>query len=118
MKQVMQQAITLLMSHADEDFVSKKDALDAGVSLHNVMVKTEDWHWVEHMLNEVERSENKHPEWPDDKIYSLAMVGEEFGEAMREAVKIQMNESDKSLPNLKKELIHVMGTCFRALKNL
>jgi len=79
---------------------------------------TDQWHWIEHMLNEVDRAESKHPNWPDDKIYALAIVGEEFGEAMREAVKIEMNESDKSLPNLKKELIHTMATCFRALKHL
>lgn len=118
MKEVMQQAITLLMQHADEDFVSKKDALKAGSSLHNLMVKTEDWHWIEHMLNEVNRAEEKHPNWPEDKIYGMAIVGEEYGEAMREAVKIGMNERDKSLPHLKKELIHTMATCFRMLKNL
>lgn len=118
MKEVMQKAITLLMQHADEDFVSKKDALEAATLLHNIMVKTDSWHWIEHVLNEVDRAQNKHPNWPDDKIYSMAIVGEEFGEAMREAVKIEMNEDDKSLPNLKKELIHTMATCFRVLKNL
>lgn len=114
----MQQAITLLMQHADEDFVSKNDALKAGTDLHNLMVMSNDWHWIEHMFNEVNRAESKHPNWPSDKIYSLAIIGEEYGEAQREAVKLEMNEDDKSLPNLKKELIHTMATCFRALKNL
>lgn len=118
MKQIMQKAITCLMSHADEDFVSKKDALDAGVSLHNLMIRTNDWHWIEHMLNEVDRAELKHPNWPEDKIYSLAIVGEEYGEAQREAVKIEMNEQDASKVNLKKELIQTMATCFRALKSI
>lgn len=114
----MQQAITLLMQHADEDFVSKDEALKAGRDLHNLMVITDNWENLVHVLNEVNRAESKHPNWPKDNIYSMAIVGEEFGEAMREAVKIEMNEDDADIANLKKELIHTMATCFRALKNL
>jgi len=118
MKEVFQKAITLLMSHADEDFVSKKDALAAATNLHNCMIKIEEWYLVEHILNEVNRATEKHPNWPKDNIYGMAIIGEEFGEATREAVKIEMNEKDKSYPNLKKELIHTAATCLRMLKRL
>lgn len=37
-KEVVRQAITLLMSIADGDFVSKKEALEAGRDLHNIAV--------------------------------------------------------------------------------
>lgn len=35
---VLQKAIELLLAHADEDFVSKRDALEAGTNLHNLMI--------------------------------------------------------------------------------
>lgn len=38
-QEILQQAVSLLMAHADEDFVSKKEALDAGTNLHNLMIE-------------------------------------------------------------------------------
>lgn len=37
-KDILQEAITALLSHADGDFVSKADALNAGSNLHNLMI--------------------------------------------------------------------------------
>lgn len=118
MKETIQQAITLLMQHADGDFVSKKDALQAGTDLHNLMVTTNEWENITDILNEVNRAESKHPNWPNDTIYGMAIISEECGEAMREAVKIEMNEDDADVFNLRKESIHTAATCIRMLKNL
>jgi len=70
------------------------------------------------IINEVNRAEAKHPNWPNDTVYGMAIIGEEYGEATREAVKIEMNEDDASLENLKSELVHTAATCIRMLKNL
>lgn len=120
--EVLQNAITLLTKHGNEDFVSKVDALKAARNLYDFMTKDhapiKHPDWIIQVLDEVNRAEIKHPDWPVDKIYSLAIIGEEFGEAMREAVKIEMDEPDKSISNLKKELIQTIVTCVRALKNI
>ncbi|PST82564.1 hypothetical protein C7T94_07805 [Pedobacter yulinensis] len=118
MKDIFKQAASLLSQHADGDFVSKTDAFNAAASLHDIMLKFDQWHWIEQALDELKRAEEKHPNWPEDAIYALAIVGEEYGEALREAVKIEMTEPDRSVDNLKKELIQVMVTCLRTLKNL
>lgn len=118
MEEVLQRAISLLMAHADEDFVSKNDALLSGSNLHNLMIKFDQWNLIDDVLNEVNRAERKHPKWPDNVAYGILIVGEEYGEAMREAVKIQMNEADANKENLRMELVHTAATCLRMLKNL
>jgi len=70
------------------------------------------------ILDEVHRAESKHPDWPTDKIYAVNIIDEELGEVKKEANKIQMNESDASLDNLRKETIQTAATCIRLLKNL
>lgn len=114
----LQKAIKLLMAHADEDFVSKNDALEAAASLHNATVNFDRWDLIIDIIKEIARAESKHPNWPADYVYGMSIVGEEYGEAMREAVKIEMNEPGASEDNLRMELIHTAGTCLRMLKNL
>lgn len=41
-KEIIQQAVELLMSIADGEIVSKEDALSSGVNLHNLTVKMEE----------------------------------------------------------------------------
>lgn len=118
MKEIIQKAIILLMKHADEDFVSKKEALKAGKDLHNLMVITDKWESINDIIKEVNRAENKHPNWPNDTVYGMAIIGEEYGEATREAVKIEMNEQDADLSNLKMELIQTEATCIKMLNSL
>lgn len=43
-EEILQRAITLLLEHADGDFVSKQDALDADCELHNLMIKERELH--------------------------------------------------------------------------
>lgn len=117
-REAMQNAITALMSHADGDFVSKKSAKNVGFDLHNLMITLPDSFILDDIINEVNRAELKHPNWPSDNIHAASIVAEEFGEMMREAVKIEMNEPDASVDNLRKEAIQTAATCIRLLKNL
>jgi len=68
------------------------------------------------ILNEVKRAESKHPNWPEDMVYGMAIVTEESGEAMRAAVQYEME--DGHINEVKTELIHTAATCIRMLKNL
>lgn len=120
-RQLRQNAISILMAHADGDFVSKEEAKVAGIDLHNLMITLPDsFHSfiLDDIIKEVNRAESKHLNWPTDKLYAVSIIAEEMGEVMKEAVKIQMNEPDASLDNLRKETIQTAATCIRLLKNL
>lgn len=120
----IKKASKLLSLHADDDFVSRANARESCIELNHILndhfPESEDQNRfiVHDILTEVNRAEGKHPNWPKDHIYAIAIVGEEYGEAMREAVKLQMNEEDKDISNFRKELIHTAATCIRTLKNL
>ena len=112
-------AIKVLKSHADEDFVSKKEALEAAISLENLLKLSKDSEVesiYEYIKDEVLRAENKHPKWPKDKLYAAAIVAEENGELMRAAVQFQMEGG--SINEIRKEAIQTAATCVRLLKNI
>lgn len=72
---------------------------------------------INEILKEVDRAENKHPDWPMDKIHAAAIVCEESGELIRCAVQYEL-ENGSNLSELKKEAIQTAATCIRLLKKL
>ncbi len=70
------------------------------------------------ILIESEKAETKHPEWPIDPVYAAAIIGEEYGEVMKEAVKLVGNEPDADENKLKQELVQTAAMCLRAIWNL
>lgn len=59
----------------------------------------------------------KHPYWPEDLIHQIAIMQEESGEAIREALRYQYNEGG-TIEDLKKELIQTGAMVIRCLINL
>lgn len=68
------------------------------------------------IFSELRAAEKKHPCWPDDVIHAVAILTEEAGEAMKEA--IDVTYVGKSINDLKKELAQTGAMAIRALLNL
>lgn len=43
---------------------------------------------IELILEELRKAEKRHPGWPDDPVYGVAILNEESGEATKEALDI------------------------------
>lgn len=71
---------------------------------------------LELILNEIYRAEQKHPNWPKDKVYAATIVAEENGELTRACLQFEAEGGDKH--EIKTEAIHVAATAIRLLKNL
>lgn len=72
--------------------------------------------YVKEMLNELERAESKHPEFPTDIIHMLAIMSEEAGEAVRAGL-IYAYEGGE-IEDVELELLQTAAMCLRVLKNL
>ena len=68
------------------------------------------------ILNELEKAEDKHPEFPTDIIHMLAIMNEEAGEAIRAGL-IYHYEGGK-IDDVELELLQTAAMCLRCLKNL
>jgi len=68
------------------------------------------------IFSELRAAEKKHPGWPNDVIHAVAILIEESGEAMKEA--IDVTYIGKSTEDLKKELAQTGAMAIRALLNL
>lgn len=66
------------------------------------------------ILNELDRSETKHPAWPVDMIHAAAIVAEESGELTRAALKWAYEGED--ILEAQKEAIQVAVTAIRFLQ--
>lgn len=70
---------------------------------------------VERILEELERAEKKHQQWPVDVIHAAAIITEESGELMRAA--LQWNYENGQQEELKKEAIQTAAMCIRFLQH-
>jgi len=59
----------------------------------------------------------QHPHWPTDIVHQTAIMMEEAGESIREALRIEYKEG-ACLDDLKKEVIQTGAMCLRLLINL
>jgi len=71
---------------------------------------------IEMIITELRAAEKKHPGWPEDVIHAVAILTEESGEAMKEAIDIFY--TGKPTDGLKKELAQTVAMAIRALINL
>jgi hypothetical protein len=68
------------------------------------------------ILDELEKAEAKHPDWPCDILHQIAIVNEESGEATRAA--LQFFYKGGGLENVQAELIQTAAMCIRMLENI
>ena len=66
------------------------------------------------VMQEVKRARAKHPNWPTDVLEATAIISEESGEAIREALQIYQGEMDDE-SFLTKEVIQTAAVCIRFL---
>ena len=71
---------------------------------------------IHEILDELDRAEAKHPDWPDDILHQIAIVNEESGEATRAALQLEYEVGSKE--DLRKELIQTAAMCVRMIINL
>lgn len=71
---------------------------------------------MESILKELRLAEEKHPCWPDDIVHAAAILAEETGEVVKDA--LDVHYVGKSIENLKIELAQVGAMAIRMLLNL
>lgn len=68
------------------------------------------------ILSELEKAEEKHPDFPKDIIHQVAIMIEESGEAMRAALQHVYEGGSKE--ELRLELKQTGAMCIRCLENI
>lgn len=71
---------------------------------------------IEMILTELRLAEEKHPCWPDDIVHAAAILAEETGEVVKDA--LDVHYVGKSIENLKIELAQVGAMAVRMLINI
>lgn len=69
------------------------------------------------IVTEYYRACRIHPVWPNDLIHQVAIMQEEAGESIREALRIEYKEG-ACMDDLKKELVQTGAMVLRVLMNL
>lgn len=119
---IINNAIVLLIFHSQEYFVSKKDAKEAADKLQeiidysNMTMQSPIKRIVNKILDEVDRAEIKHPDWPIDMVYAATIVAEENSELTRAC--LQYESENGSMDNIEEEAIQTAATCIRLLSNI
>lgn len=72
------------------------------------------------LLTELRHAENKFPEWPTDLVHQCAIMQEECGEAMKEALDYEYDQGDKKETRERfiAEVIQTGAMAIRILKNI
>ena len=68
----------------------------------------------EEVLAEVNKARGQHSSWPDNVLEATAIISEESGEAIREALQITQGEH-QNYADLRKEVIQTAAVCIRWL---
>jgi NTP pyrophosphatase (non-canonical NTP hydrolase) len=71
---------------------------------------------IEMIVRELRIAEEKHPCWPDDIVHAAAILAEEAGEVVKDA--LDVHYSGKSTDDLKIEIAQVGAMAIRMLENL
>jgi len=71
---------------------------------------------LEILFRELRFAEKKHPGWPEDPVHAVAILVEEAGEAMKEALDVHYRGKENG--DLIKELAQTGAMAIRALLNL
>ena len=71
---------------------------------------------IELIFRELRAAEAKHPHWPDDLIYAVAIMIEEAGESMQAAIDCTFSGAD--VERLRVELAQTAAMCIRALVHI
>lgn len=68
------------------------------------------------ILDELERSENIHPNWPTDPVHAGAILAEEAGEVVKAINNVVTKHKEDS--DYRTEAVQCAAMCIRFLKNL
>lgn len=68
------------------------------------------------IIDELDKAEIKHPDWPEDIVHQAAILSEEAGETVKAALDVFY--FGKSIEQFKKEAAQVGAMAMRILSNL
>jgi hypothetical protein len=72
-------------------------------------------HAYREIVEELERAEKLHPNWPKDIVYQIATMCEEAGEALKATLDYKYGKGPSD--DIIKEVIQTAAMCLRFLKN-
>lgn len=68
---------------------------------------------------ELSRAVNKFPQWPDDMLHALAIIGEEFGELTKDVLQFHYEPNkQKTKEHIRAEAIQTIAMLHRFLNSL
>lgn len=73
---------------------------------------------IEAVLSEVSRATAKFPTWPTDPNHAFAVVGEEYGETLKEVLQLTYEPHKSSKESVKKEATQLAAMAVRFLMSL
>ena len=73
---------------------------------------------ISEIVTELDRAESKFPDWPTDPIHALAIVGEEYGETLKELVQLTYEPGRSDWETVRKEAVQLAAMTLRFYKHL
>ena len=73
---------------------------------------------VKDILAELQRAEEKHPNWPTDPLHAVAVLGEEFGELTQAVLNVVYDPAKGSVNFVREEAIQTAAMAIRFLINM
>jgi hypothetical protein len=78
---------------------------------------------LDKILKELKAAKKKHPRWPVHVVAQAAIVAEEAGELVREALNLKYesavpDQEEDRIKNLEREAIHTAASAIRFIENL
>jgi len=70
------------------------------------------------IMDEVERATKKFPEWPNDPLHALAVLGEEYGELTKEMLQLTYEPHKTNHERVEAEAIQTVAMAVRLAMSL
>lgn len=77
-----------------------------------------DQSWRHLISEELTRAKSKFPQWPTDPMHAIGVLGEEYGEVLKDCLQLTYEPGKTNLENLRSELIQLAAMCHRFLESL
>ena len=73
---------------------------------------------IDEVVFELFKAQKLHPDWPDDPLHALAVLGEEFGELTQAVLQVAYDKDKATPEDVKKEAIQTAAMAIRFLLSI